>query len=155
MINSVTEILKQLPFSVLARKEIYHHPFCKIYLPGICGEFGEATKDEKVLSCKAPGEEHAVVIYDISTSGEIKMKNSYDYDRKITKKINPTDPHHEPEMGTFVSFQPVTISKPVEPDFCVATLIEMGFDENDIQNGVEKYPNDFHAALTYCYSKQV
>ena len=156
MLNSVTEILNKLPFDAISRKEIYYHPLCDVYFPGICGDLGVAIKDEKVLSCSVTysGGDHAVVIYDVTHFGEIKMKNSYRGDGQITNQINRTATNHEPQMGTFISFKPVTNPNPTDPSYILVSLLEMEFDQNDAQEAVQNHPNDFQAAVTYCYEKQ-
>ena len=117
MLNSVTEILNKLPFDAISKKELYYHPLCDVYFPGICGDLGVATNDQKVLSCAVTysGSDHAVVIYDVTNFGEIKMKNSYRGDGQITHQIDPTATHHEPFIGTFISFKPVTDPNPTDP----------------------------------------
>jgi len=47
MLQSVTKILNKLPFNVMPRKEIYYHPLCAVYFPGICGDIGAATQAGK------------------------------------------------------------------------------------------------------------
>jgi len=156
MLNSVTEILNKLPFDAISKKELYYHPLCDVYFPGICGDLGVAIKDEKLLSCAVTysGGDHAVVIYDVTNFGEIKMKNSYRGDGQITHQIDPAATHHEPQMGTFISFKLVTNLNSTGPSDIFVTLREMEFDQNDAQEAVQNHPNDFQAAVTYCYEKQ-
>ena len=68
---------------------------------------------------------------------------------QITHQIDPTETHHEPQMGTFISFKPVTNPNPTEPSYILVSLLEMEFDQNDAQKPVQNHPNDFQAAVTY------
>ena len=150
LLNSLSRILDQLPFCVMARKEVYYHPLLPVDHPcrwenGVCGDFVKAVKENKVLATYTDNEDHAISLFK-TTEKSLIFKNSYDnqkqYKIKMTRKL--------PLLGHYISFRRVTNSN--KPDRISTTLLEMGFSSAVIKEAVGKYGSDFEAALAYCYS---
>ena len=168
--NSLTQIMDQLPFSVKARKEVYHHPLLPVGHParsedGVCGDFVKAIGEQKVLATYNDNKDHAVSMFDVSTkfnfstfsSQNIICKNSYDnekiYNIKLAKQL--------PLLGHFVSFKRTTdrseenIQRFGIKGINLKNLLEMGFDRSLVEKAVDNVDSDFEAALAFCYSRGV
>jgi len=65
MLNSITKILDNLPFSVMARKEVFAHPNVDSELAGYNGTFHDALAAGKTISTYTENEQHAVTLFDI------------------------------------------------------------------------------------------